>query len=234
MEGYVHSIETLGGLDGPGIRTVVFMQGCNARCIYCHNPDSWFFNKGKVYQVDEIVRIAKRSKPYYGKEGGVTFSGGEALAQGAFVLACAEKLKDQGISSVIDVSGTYVDDLTREVLKNMDLIILDIKHTKKDLFYKITGCSIDNLHQIINIIEEENIPVWIRQVIVPGLNDSENDILQLKSFVEQITAVKKVELLPFHQLGQRKWEELRLPYSLKDKEPLSEISLERLNAILQK
>ncbi|WP_037372897.1 pyruvate formate-lyase-activating protein [Anaerovorax odorimutans] len=232
MTGYLHSIETMGAVDGPGIRTVVFMQGCFARCIYCHNPDTWKLNGGKVYEANEIVKIAKRYKPYYGKDGGVTFSGGEPLLQGEFITECMKALKKEGINSIIDTSGTYFDEHTAYAIEQAQMIILDIKHWDAKLFKEITSISQKNLLKIIEIINKKEKPVWIRQVIVPGINDTENNIKRLNEFIKNIKNIENIELLGYHNLGEAKWEKLNLKYRLKGTPQMDPKKLEKLNNLL--
>ena len=182
--GNLHSIETFGAVDGPGIRTVFFMQGCPARCLYCHNPDSWAKEGGETITVEQVVHTAKRGIPYYREEGGVTFSGGEPLLQGEFLIEAMDALAAEGIRSVIDTSGTWIDEFTKPAVERSQLLLLDIKHSSSQEFRKITGLNQDNLYRIIDLANEADKPLWIRQVIVPGINDTEENIKALKEFVQ--------------------------------------------------
>ena len=148
MKGRLHSIETFGAVDGPGIRTVFFMQGCPARCLYCHNPDSWKCDGGRETDLEEIMYRAERGRAYYGEKGGVTFSGGEPLMQGEFLIEAMKMLKEAGIQSALDISGTYVDEFTKEALAHCDLVLLDIKHPDPERFEIITGCKQDTLFEV--------------------------------------------------------------------------------------
>ena len=150
MNGRLHSIETFGAVDGPGIRTVFFMQGCPARCLYCHNPDSWDYNGGRDIDIEEIVHWAVRGIPYYGEKGGVTFSGGEPLVQGQFLIEAMKALKKENIKSALDISGTYIDEYTQEALEHCDLVLLDVKHPDPERFQIITGRSQETLLQIMD------------------------------------------------------------------------------------
>lgn len=233
MKGYLHSIETMGAVDGPGIRTVAFLQGCPAQCIYCHNPDTWEIGKGKIYEPIDIVIMAKRYKTYYGEEGGVTFSGGEPLLQGEFIVECMKQLKEIGINSIIDTSGTYVDRFTEEAIRQAHMVILDIKHTDPNTFYDVTSITQDPLLKLIEIMNTQNKNVWVRQVVVPGLNDTEDNVRELNHFVKRIKHVQKVELLGYHSMGIDKWENLNMEYKLKDVKPMNPTRLKELNDLVK-
>lgn len=232
--GKLHSIETFGAVDGPGIRTVFFLQGCPARCIYCHNPDSWtVVETTETITVERVVHTAKRGRPYYGKDGGVTFSGGEPLLQGEFLLEAMGALADVGISTVIDTSGTYVDAFTPQVIRESQLLLLDVKHSDPAQFEQITGLKQDNLLKVIDMANEADKPVWIRQVIVPGINDTEENVKALKTFVTQrVKNLHKIELLGYHDMAIEKWERLGIPYKLKDVKPMDRGKLARLSGLL--
>lgn len=232
MSGLIHSIETMGALDGPGIRTVVFLQGCLARCIYCHNPDTWKMGEGRRYTPEQIVQFAKRYKPYYGKEGGVTFSGGEPLMQGEFVAKCIKQLEEEGIQSIIDTSGTFIDAYTEEVVGAAQLVILDVKHTSPKIFKEISGLPQDNLLKFIHIMNKKKKPVWLRQVIVPGINDTEENILKLNRFATRLNQVERIELLGYHNMGKVKWDKMNLAYPLKHTEPMDAKKLDELKRLV--
>lgn len=232
--GRLHSIETFGAVDGPGIRTVFFLQGCPARCLYCHNPDSWGTGGGEEITVEEVVRTAKRGKPYYGREGGVTFSGGEPLLQGEFLAEAMDALAEENIQSVIDTSGTWTDDFTKPAIRRSQLLLLDIKHSDPKTFREITGLNQENLYRVIDLANEEEKPVWIRQVIVPGINDTEENIRELKSFVQaRIKHVCRIELLGYHDMAIEKWDRLGIPYKLRDVPPMDRGRLARLSQLLE-
>ncbi|HKK95244.1 MAG TPA: pyruvate formate-lyase-activating protein [Anaerovoracaceae bacterium] len=233
MKGKIHSIETFGSVDGPGIRTVFFMQGCPARCLYCHNPDSWSLSQGIAVTSEELVNRAKRGKSYYGDDGGVTFSGGEPLLQGEFLIATMKKLKMEGIKSAIDTSGTYYDENTFDVIKESDLVLLDIKHTEADKFAEITACAQENLFKVIDDIKELKKPVWIRQVIIPGINDSEEYIEKLNDFIADLNTVNKVELLGYHKMAIDKYNKLDMEYRLKDTPAMEKDRMEELRTLIK-
>ena len=230
-KGKLHSLETFGAVDGPGIRTVFFMQGCPARCTYCHNPDSWKVGTGRDIDVDEILHRAKRGIPYYGSEGGVTFSGGEPLLQGNFVLEAIKALKAEGIHTAVDTSGTYFDDNSAKVIEAADLVLLDIKHVDPAKFKDLTGRKQDPLFKVIDAINEYETPVWIRQVIMPDYNDTEEYIASLNEFLSQIKTIQKVELLPYHNMAEKKYAKLGMDYPLKHMKPMSRAKVEELKKI---
>lgn len=231
--GRLHSIETFGAVDGPGIRTVFFLQGCPARCLYCHNPDSWTISGKNEITVEEVVHTAKRGMPYYGKEGGVTFSGGEPLMQGQFLIEAMNALAQEGIRSVVDTSGTWVDDFTQAVIAKSQLLLLDVKHSDEKKFKEITGLNQDHLLQVIDMANEEDKPLWIRQVIVPGINDTEENVAELKEFVRlRVKHLYKIELLGYHNMAIEKWDKLGIPYKLREVPPMDRGRLARLNQLL--
>lgn len=231
--GKLHSIETFGAVDGPGIRTVFFLQGCPARCLYCHNPDSWATAEKELITVERVVHTAKRGRPYYGKDGGVTFSGGEPLMQGEFLLEAMDALAEEGISTVIDTSGTFVDGFTQKVIEESQLLLLDVKHSDSEKFKEITGLKQDNLLQVIDMANDADKPLWIRQVIVPGLNDTEENIEELKQFVRtRVKNLHKIELLGYHNMAIEKWDKLGIKYKLRDVEPMDRGKLARFNQLI--
>lgn len=233
MTGRLHSIESFGAVDGPGIRTVFFLQGCPARCWYCHNPDTWKENGGRDVELDEILHRAKRGIPYYGDDGGVTFSGGEPLMQGEFLIEAINALKEINIESAIDTSGTYVDEFTEEAINASALVLLDIKYVEPKRFKTITGCEQETLFKVIDIINKCSKPVWIRQVILPGLNDTPEYIESLNEFIKQIDHVEKVELLGYHDMAKSKYEKLGMNYRLKNMKPMNKDALAELQKLVE-
>ena len=233
-EGYIHSIETLGLVDGEGIRVVVFMQGCPLRCLFCHNPDTWFKGKDKKTS-KEIVDVVRKYRPFIEDGGGVTFSGGEPLYQSEFLLDMLKLCKKAGINTCIDTSGTgYDKDLLDDILKYTDLVILDIKAITPSGYKKMTGQSIDMFNYFKEKLNSTNKRVWLRQVIVPGINDTEEYILELKDYIKDIKNVEKIDLLPYHTLGVHKYEELGIEYRLKDTLPMDKEKINKLKEILNK
>ena len=231
IKGRLHSIETFGAVDGPGIRTVFFMQGCPARCAYCHNPDTWNYQGGRDVEVDEIVRRAKRGMPYYGDDGGVTFSGGEPLLQGRFLLEAIKALAGEGIGSIIDTSGTYLDEDSEAVIKEADMILLDVKHVEANEFQKLTGRSQDTLFKLIEIINALNKPIWVRQVIIPGYNDTAEYVQNLNSFLKRFKTIEKIELLGYHNLAESKYKRLGMEYRLEGVKPMDKARLTELSRL---
>lgn len=216
MKGRLHSIESFGAVDGPGIRTVFFLQGCPARCLYCHNPDSWSLDGGeRDIEIPEILHWAERGRTYHGEKGGVTFSGGEPLLQGEFLAEAIRALHGIGIKSAIDTSGTYVDEHTEAAIAECDLVLLDIKHTDAERFEIITGRKQDTLFQVIDLINKHDKHVWIRNVVVPDINDTEEDIEALNEFIKKVKHVDKVELLGYHTMAVNKYGKLGITYRLK-------------------
>lgn len=231
--GKLHSIETFGALDGPGIRTVFFLQGCPARCMYCHNPDTWNEDEGEQITVREVVSRARRGRPYYGENGGVTFSGGEPLLQADFLIEAMDALRRDGITSAIDTSGTYFDDKSETVIAHCDMVLLDIKHIDPAKFEELTGREQGTLRLLIDAINRKEKPVWIRQVIVPGFNDDEEYIHRLNEFLLRIKHIKKIELLGYHNMAEPKYDKLGIKYRLKGVKPMDSKSLEKLSKLTE-
>ena len=230
MVGYVNKIESMGLVDGPGIRTVVFMQGCTLRCVFCHNPESWSFKGGTKYTPLELVNKISRFKPYYGEDGGVTFSGGEPLGQPEFLLETCKLLKKENINICLDTSG--VGTKYEELLDYIDLIILDIKHITPGGYEMITGAKMDKFQKFLETVQRKNKKLWLRQVIVPGINDTKEYILQLKEYISKIKNVEKVELLPYHTMGVGKYKDLNIKYKLDGVQPMDNLKCKELEKIL--
>jgi pyruvate formate lyase activating enzyme len=231
LKGSIDSIETLGLVDGPGIRTVVFLNGCKLRCLYCHNPEMW---KIKDYNmtVDELVNKILRYKPYYKDNGGVTFSGGEPLLQSDYLLEVCKRLKKEKINIALDTAG--VGNYNEKLLDYIDLIIFDIKAVKSDDYNYITGYKIDESLKFLNKCQEKNIKMWIRQVIVPKINDNEKNILELKKFISKLKNVEKVELLPYHTMAIDKYKKLGIEYKLTGLEAMNKEKCKKLEKLLLK
>ena len=222
-EGYIHSIETLGLVDGEGIRVVVFMQGCPLRCLFCHNPDTWFKGKNKKTS-KEIVDVVRKYRPFIEDGGGVTFSGGEPLYQSEFLLDMLKLCKKAGINTCIDTSGTgYDKDLLDDILKYTDLVILDIKAIDPVGYKKMTGQSMDMFNYFKEKLNSTN----------TSINDTEEYILKLKDYIKDIKNVEKIDLLPYHTLGVHKYEDLGIEYRLKDTLPMDKERLSKLKEILK-
>lgn len=230
--GRIHSLESCGTVDGPGIRFVVFFQGCPLRCKYCHNPDCWKSNAGKEMTVDEIYNEAKKYKSYMKfSKGGITASGGEPFKQSGFVKELFEKCKAEGIHTAIDTSGYLEVDKAKEVLEYTDLVLLDIKSYNNKIYKDLTGTSNENTLELARYLSEKNKATWIRYVLVPGITDNEKDIEDLAKFISEMKNIEQVQVLPFHKLGEYKWEELGYKYELNDIESPSEESVNRTKEI---
>ena len=220
VKGYIHSTESFGSVDGPGVRFIVFMQGCNMRCKYCHNPDTWDKNGGREVTADEVIKTALRYRTYWGKKGGITISGGEPLLQLDFLIELCKKCREQGISTVIDTAGKP---FTREepffskfneLLNYTDLIMLDLKHIDSNDHKALTGFGKENILDLAQYLSEKNVPVWIRHVLVPGINDDDFSLNKLHKFIKTLKNVQRVEILPYHNLGEFKYEDLGIKYPL--------------------
>lgn len=237
VKGYIHSIESMGTLDGPGIRTVVFMQGCPLRCRYCHNPDTWEVKGGTEYTADELFNKVIRYKEYYGQDGGVTVSGGEPLLQTEFLIEFFGKLKAAGINTVIDTAGSILNKNVKVLCKSADLIILDIKNTENREYDALCGLKsdtdmYDKVIAFLEYLNTQNKRVWLRQIIIPGINDTKEQVLRLKAIADKYK-VEKTELLAYHMMGIEKWEKLGLEYSLKGVKPPSEKKMAELRKLIE-
>lgn len=221
MTGYIHSFESFGTVDGPGIRYVIFFQGCPLRCQYCHNPDTWT-SGGKEYTAEQIVAQAIRYKNYFGDRGGVTATGGEPLVQIDFLTELFTQFKAKGIHTCIDTSGITFNpnsaqsvDKHKKLLSVTDLVMLDIKHIDDEACKKLTGQSNANTLAFAKFVSENGVPMWIRQVLVPGITDGEDSLKNTRAFIDGLKTVEKVEVLPYHTMGEVKYEKLGLEYPLK-------------------
>ncbi len=231
--GHIHSIETLGTLDGPGTRCVVFMQGCPLRCAYCHNPDTWKFGSKNKMSAANLVKKISRYKNYFSKKGGITVSGGEPLAQAKFVKEVFRLCKQEKIHTALDTAGSIVNKETIDLLDYTDLVLLDIKHTDREEYKKLTGADIETTMEFLNIIDEKQIPFWLRQVIVPEINDSPKQMQKLADILQSKSSLEHIELLAYHDMARQKWQQLGLDYPLKDTHPPTKESLEKLRNILK-
>ncbi|MCY6957066.1 pyruvate formate-lyase-activating protein [Clostridium brassicae] len=232
INGRIHSFESMGLVDGPGIRNVVFMQGCPLRCLFCHNPDTWDFNSGTEISSKDLINKIIKFKPYFRNNGGVTFSGGEPLMQPEFLLEMLKLCKENNIHTAIDTSGYGIGNYD-EILKYTDLVLLDIKHVNNEDFKTITGVTIDKLKEFIEAINFSNTKVWIRHVVVPGITDSDSHIKELKNFIKTIKNIEKIELLPYHTLGVEKYQILKKDYKLKHIKPMDKVLCKSLEKKLQ-
>ncbi len=232
MKGRVHSLMSLGGADGPGLRYVVFTQGCPLRCVYCHNPDTWDMSAGEAYDTGEIVRRILRCKPYFGSGGGVTLSGGEPLLQAEFAAKLFKELRAEGIHTALDTSGAVESAHTEAVLENTDLVICDIKFPDEEQYRRYTGGSLSTVLKFLRLSESMGIPLWVRLVVVPGLTDSEECVRRVAALAKGFKNLKKIELLPFKKLCAPKYEALKIEFSMKNTPECGEETLARLKKLL--
>ncbi len=232
-EGFINSIETMGLVDGPGIRIVVFMQGCPLRCIFCHNPETWKKTSSKKMTSKEIVDEIRKYRPYIEMGGGVTFSGGEPLFQSEFLLEMLKMCKKAGIHTCLDTSGTgYSKKYLDEILKYTDLVILDIKAIDIVNYKKITGKDSSMFDYFKKRLSVNNNKLWLRQVIIPTINDNMDYILKLKEYVKSFNNVEKVELLGYHTMGREKYKNLKIKYRLNDIDDMDKSKLNELQEVL--
>lgn len=231
--GKIHSYESCGTVDGPGLRYVIFLQGCPLRCKYCHNPDTWIPNDAKTTQTPEqLLQEVLRYKSFI-KNGGVTLSGGEPLMQVDFVLEFFKLCKQENIHTALDTSGFFFNDKVKEVLEYVDLVLLDIKSINPITYKNLTQVDLDPTLTFAKYLAEKNISTWIRHVLVPQWTDNEEDLKALAQFLVPFSNVEKVEILPYHSLGEFKWKQLNLDYELKDIETPTLESLEKAKAIFR-
>ena len=231
--GYVHSIQSLGTVDGPGVRFVVFFQGCHLRCKCCHNPDTWDLKCGTEYTAEEIVAKALRYREYFGTEGGITLSGGEPILQPQFALEIFKLCHEAGINTCLDTSGSILNDNIRLLLKETDRVLLDYKYTEDTLYLENAGCTLDSVREFLSYLNERNIPVTLRQVIIPTVNDSNENAQRLLSVANTFSCVDKIELLPFRKICQTKYDHMNIPFPFAHiPEPTAE-AMEALNKIIK-
>lgn len=238
IKGYVHSIESFGSADGPGVRYIIFLQGCNMRCRYCHNPDTWKCNTGKQSTANELLDKAERYRTYWKDIGGITVSGGEALVQMDFLLDIFTKAKERGINTCLDTSG---EPFTREepffgkfkqLMEVTDRILLDIKHIDNDKHKELTGHGNENILDLARYLSDIGKPVWIRHVLVPDWTDDDDSLVKTREFIDTLKNVERVEVLPYHRLGLFKWENLGIKNTLAEVEPPSKERIENAKKIL--
>ena len=240
MIGHIHSTESFGAADGPGVRFIVFMQGCHMRCRYCHNPDTWKMDGGDEVTADEILKRALRFKPYWGKDGGITISGGEPLLQIDFVIELFKKAKELGINTCIDTAGNPFTkeepffSKFEELMKYTDLLLLDLKEINPARHKDLTGFDNSNIIEMAKYLSEINKPVWIRHVVVPNITENEKYLYDLGYYIGGLKNLKALDVLPYHDMGKIKYENLGIDYPLKDTKPLPrERAIEAKKIVLQ-
>lgn len=234
----VHSIETFGSVDGPGLRYILFLKGCRLRCAFCHNADTWDLNSKDQRSADEILDHAERYRSYWGSEGGITVSGGEPLLQIDFLIELFKKAKQRNINTCIDTAG---EPFTKEgewftkfeeLMHYTDILLVDIKHIDRNKHIRLTGKPNDNILEMFHYLSDINKPIWIRQVLVPGWTDDIEDLKKTRAFIETLSNVKKIEILPYHNMGAYKWEKLGMKYPLEGVEAPDKNSIELANKVL--
>ena len=239
ITGNIHSLETFGSVDGPGVRFLIFVQGCGLRCRYCHNADTWRKNAGTKMTADELLDKAGRYRSYWGSDGGITVSGGEPLLQIDFLLDLLTKAKQRGINTCIDTAG---QPFTREepffskfraLAELTDLFIVDIKHIDNEQHKSLTGRGNENILDMLQYLNELKKPVWIRHVLVPDITDNDGYLRRTRAFIETLDNVEKIEVLPYHSMGAYKWKELGIPYTLDNTQPPSAERVKNAERILR-
>lgn len=239
MYGYIHSTESFGSVDGPGVRFVIFMSGCPMRCQFCHNPDTWDMRSGEKIGVDELVEKAIRYRNYWKSDGGVTVSGGEPLMQMDFLIELFKKFKAMDVHTVIDTSGavftredSFFSKFT-ELMKYTDLLLVDIKHIDNEKHIELTGRTNENILDMLKYLSDIRKPVWIRHVLVPRKSDYDEYLIKTRDFIDTLDNVEKIEVLPYHTLGVTKWEQLGIPYELDGIDSPSQERVDNANRILK-
>jgi pyruvate formate lyase activating enzyme len=238
IKGHIHSVESFGSADGPGVRYIVFLKGCNMRCQYCHNPDTWAKDGGELMTPEEVLKKALRYKTYWKEKGGITVSGGEALLQIDFVTELFRLAKEKGVNTCLDTSGNPFSmeepfkSKFDELMKYTDLFMLDIKHMDDAAHRKLTGQTNQNILEMAAYLSDHGKAMWIRHVLVPGITTEEDELYCLRSFLDTLKTVERVEVLPYHTLGVFKWKELGIPYQLEGVDPPTKEQIDRAKEIL--
>ena len=233
MKGYIHSFQSLGTVDGPGVRFVCFTQGCPLKCGCCHNPDTWEFSKNNSFTPEEVLEKALRFKEYFGADGGVTLSGGEPLTQAGFVKELFKLCKENGLNTCLDTSGCILNNSVKDLLNYTDRVLLDIKYTDSELYKKHVGCEYSSVLEFLSYVNDKNIPVWLRQVIIPTLNDNEENIKNLNALKKKFNCVEKIELLAFKKICQVKYDEMKIEFPFKDIPTPTKEQMAKLNSLIE-
>ena len=216
ITGRIHSFQSLGTVDGPGVRSVIFMQGCPLRCVCCHNPDTWDFEGGNEMSADELVNKVLRYKTYYGQNGGITVSGGEPLMQTDFLIELFKSFKKHGIHTALDTSGCVLNENVKDLLGYTDLVLLDFKYTNENDYLKYTKMEMSKAQEFLDYLQQMNKKTWLRYVVIPSLNDSKESFAKLFELKNQYPCIEKIELLPFRKLCLEKYDEMGIEFPLKD------------------
>ncbi|MBQ3671229.1 MAG: pyruvate formate lyase-activating protein [Treponema sp.] len=238
-KGFVHQFESFGSVDGPGVRFIVFLSGCNFRCKYCHNPDTWKMSDGKEYTADDVLKEALSCRSYWGRKGGITVSGGEPLLQVDFLLELFSKAKEQGVNTCIDTAGGPFTDSGewfgkfKKLMDVTDTLLVDIKHIDDEEHKLLTGQGRQNVEKMFRYLDEINKDIWIRHVLVPGITDNDEYLRRTRDFIRTLHNVKRVEILPYHGLGAAKYKDLGMDYVLKDTESPTQERVDNARRILE-
>lgn len=232
MKGRIHSFQSLGAVDGPGLRFVVFMQGCSLRCAYCHNPDTWGMS-GQEYTVDEVFEKILRYKPYFAENGGVTVSGGEPLLQWEFVAELFHRLQKAGIHTALDTAGIGDLNGARAVLRHTDLVLCDLKFHNEADYQQYCKGDINTVTAFLELTQAMHVPLWIRHVVVPNLTGSEESILKIASIAARFSNLQRLELLPFKKICAAKYDALGIEFPLKEYEECPDSTIQRLNQLIE-
>lgn len=232
VSGRVHSIQSLGTVDGPGLRFVIFLQGCNLRCKCCHNPDTWEMESDKQFTPEEIVEKAIKYKEYFGEKGGITLSGGEPLLQADFCYEIFKLCHEKGINTCLDTSGSIFNDSVKKMLTETDRVLLDIKYTNNADYIKNVGCSLEKPLELLEYLNKNKIPTTIRQVIIPTINDNEENIGRINEIVEKYSCIDKVELLPFKKICQTKYDSMNMTFPFGYLDTPTKETMNKLNKLL--
>ena len=239
MKGYIHQFESFGCVDGPGSRFIVFLSGCPMRCLFCHNPDTWDMQKGKVYEASDVLKEALSCRSYWGKKGGITVSGGEPLMQIDFLTELFSLAKEKNINTCIDTSGAPFTsegpwfEKFQKLMQVTDLLLMDIKHINEEEHIKLTGHTGKNIIQMFRYLDQIKKPIWIRHVLTPGITDNDDYLVQTRDFIRSLGNVERVEILPYHSLGTAKYKDLGIEYPLKNTPSPSADRIENAKKILE-
>lgn len=232
MKGFIHSIQSMGAVDGPGVRFVAFLQGCPLRCACCHNPDTWEFGVGKEYTAEELVARASRYREYFGRDGGITLSGGEPLCQAEFASEVFRLCRDVGINTCLDTSGYVLNENVKALLEHTDRVLLDIKYTNAEDYRRYALAQYESALEFLRYLNEKRIRTTLRQVIIPTLNDTDENVRALGEIAKAHVCVDKVELLPFRKICTVKYEKMGIAFPFGDKSEPSSEKISHLNGVL--
>ena len=239
VTGKISKFESFGSVDGPGVRFIIFLQGCPMRCLYCHNPETWAMSGGEEWSADDVLKKALRYREYWGPDGGITVSGGEPLAQIDFVLELFKRAKEEGVNTCIDTSGGSFNRSPawfakfEELMRYTDLLLMDIKHIDAEAHKTLTGMKNEHIIDMFRYLDEIHKPIWIRHVLVPGLTDNDEYLTRTRDFIHTLHNVERVEILPYHSLAVSKYENLGIDYALKDTPMPTAERIKNANDILE-